>query len=365
MVPYVFLLVVLVVALFFERVTRSYDRGGSAHRIGAVAVSVFCSLVLLGFAGFRYGIGTDYRQYLERFLHVSPLYGFDQGQESYQEPGYIALSLLARYLSNSDLSIFWIMSGITLVFTFVAIRRSSADPVLSIYLYVTLAFYLSSFNTVRQAAAVAILFYGTIRYRENKAIFVGAALGAASLHASSLIAAASILLALRWKPTRATVTALVVLTAAVAIGFAELTSLGSLVALLNPRYENYLGYQGAGLGTYMVLVIRVALLIFAYRKRKEEDQPLLALVTVGVTLLAIGTQSIPLARMELYFSIFMIVLLPNQLARRRNRNIESGAVALRSTGTGELAIVAVGAVYFFAYILNYGGIYPYTSWLGS
>ena len=64
--------------------------------------------------------------------------------------------------------------------------------------------------------------------------------------------------------------------------------------------------------------------------------------------LIVGTQAVALARFDIYFSIFLILAVPNALAYGRRP-------------LTQLAVLACALVYFAMFVTNYAGLIGYES----
>jgi hypothetical protein len=71
---------------------------------------------------------------------------------------------------------------------------------------------------------------------------------------------------------------------------------------------------------------------------------------MGLFFLIVGLNSVVLARMELYFGVFLVLLIPNRIAERRCYVAKSGVLALAT-------------VYFALYIQHFSTLVPYHSYV--
>jgi hypothetical protein len=311
---------------------------------------------LVSFSALRFQVGTDYLMYLRTYSTLDPRDWANQFASSGQEAGYTALSLLLRSTSESPYLIFWVAAAITVIPVYATLKKQSDDLTFSILLYVLLAFFVSPFNIVRQGIAIALNFWANTFIEKNKVAFIFINGIAALFHSSVLIVAVIQLLMFRREPRLRTVLFIVGGGVLFAAGILTLPALGEALSTLNPRYGTYIGEssQAAGIGTYFLIAARLGLLIYAmYLGWTESNAKWMTYVAIGVFFLIAGTQSIVASRMEDYFGIFLILLLPNQLAQRTN------AVA------SKIVLLLLSAVYFGLYLQNYGGLIPYQTYLNG
>lgn len=313
--------------------------------------------ILVVFSALRDRVGTDYAMYARMYeIYVDPGDWAGTFQKSSQEDGYTAISLLLRTLFDDPHAIFWFTSVVTVVPAYLAIKRTSRDPALSIMLFILLAFYVSSFNLVRQGAAVALFFLASTYLDRNKKAFLLLNAAAFLFHYTVVIAVLLQLLTHRVRPRTRTAILSFTGAAAFAVVISHIPAVGTLLSFLNPRYETYIAAEQAGPGTYLVIASRIALLVFAcallprHTREADDDRHVVYLI-VAICALIVGTQSSVLSRMDLYFSIFLLVLLPNAIASRR-------------TGAGTKALLlGAGCIYFAFYIGNFGDLIPYRTYL--
>ena len=359
MIPYVVLALVVGATSGFAELVSRRVAGSRRDQAGAPAASAFTvfdlipMFALIAFSGMRVGVGTDYLQYA-RFYGELTLNDWSGAlARSPQEAGFTFLSLCLRQFSSSPALLFWAAAVLTVVPVYVAVKRRSANPTLALLLYVLLAFYLNPLNLVRQGIAMSLNFYST-RYISSKRFwFVAINLLAASFHASAIVAAL-----VQWvfrgrTLTRRFVVSLGLFSAVSLLILTQVAQIGGLVAMINPRYALYLedGKSGlliVGLGTGLVVAFRLlTLLLSSILPARGVELRYQVFVALSIPFLLAGFVSAPVARLEYYFSIFTILLIPDQLLRKS----KSGTVT---------SIVVIVALVFFLFSLRYfNGLVPY------
>ena len=166
----------MLIALFVVRLGLSKDK--------KVLVSLITLLPLLILSSLRYGVGTDYANYTHIYLEEIPL---GQDRDGRLEPAYYFLCRILYFLGAPNQVQFIVLSLITLWCIYLYIWKESPSPILSIFLFIGMTFYMGSLNTVRQYVAVAILLYGlTFFFNKDKFRFLFFALIAALFHKSAL-----------------------------------------------------------------------------------------------------------------------------------------------------------------------------------
>lgn len=137
-------------------------------------------------AGLRYGIGTDYLAvYLPEFqkLQQNPDYG------SRMEFGYVLLNKLVAALGGGFQFLLFLVSFLTVLFFYLGLKQYREEISVGLGMFIfMLLYYQLSYNMVRQAAAMSIVFYA-LRYIVGRrfwkyCLFL---LLASAFHASSLL----------------------------------------------------------------------------------------------------------------------------------------------------------------------------------
>lgn len=344
-------------------------------------------VVLVAFSAFRYYVGTDYGTYLALHLAVNPADVLGSYAASPVEIGYTTLSILVRSLTDFPYAIFWATSILTVVPTYIAIKRSSLDLPFSVLIYMLLAFYVSPFNMVRQGIAIALIFLAHTFYEKNRVLYFVISVLAGFFHYTAWLAAAIQWILLRWRPSIRAVAYTVggVLLAGllfVVINAMNPTLVTSLLSSINPRYTDYFERARSGIGTYLIIATRLALLYLAFLLLKRSGNGLasnwsnygtwFAYAALGICFLAIGTQAVNIGRLDYYFSVFLVLLLPNLLKGIETSEVPPQAGALgkftelaTSPRNVKISFALLGSLYFAVFITNFSNLVPYQTYLGQ
>jgi len=135
--------------------------------------------ILLIFAAFREGIGTDYYSY--EMLFFNP-------ETSFSEIGFVILNKVLHFFS-SDSRIFFIVSSLIILIPFaISIYSNSLSPIYSLLLFIAL-YYFHSLNLVRQFMVIAIFqLYGVNYIIENKLfLYIFLVIILTTIHFSAII----------------------------------------------------------------------------------------------------------------------------------------------------------------------------------
>lgn len=134
--------------------TREYKKG-------IICITIlFSALPLFLIAALRYGVGTDYFNYIR-------VYEWIKEGVFYKEYLYNAINMLVIWLDWNVQWVFVICAFLFLGFSYSAIFRDSPYPLLSIFLLVAMTHYFAFLNIMRQMVGAAILLYG-LQYIEQR-----------------------------------------------------------------------------------------------------------------------------------------------------------------------------------------------------
>lgn len=307
--------------------------------------------LLVGFCASRFYVGTDYDNYyrlLERMYTGWPLSRYLES--SPQEAGYTALAYLVKSITGSSFAMFWVASALTIVPTYAVIKRFTTDLRISLLFFITLGFYLTPFNLVRQGIAMGLNVWAASRLDRSRTQFLVINGVAGLFHATAWIAAAIQLLTARIRLTKTTTAVALVASVGLAAVFSQVAFLADALAALNPRYEFSLQVEEAGIGTYLVIAVRVALLAFIVWRVVEADQARwFTWSVISTGFLILGTQNVVIARLSLYFGIFLVLLLATQMRKRSQPTINA-------------AVYVAAGIYMAMHLLSYGDLLPYQTY---
>lgn len=168
----------LFLVLFFTRLRVKPD----------AVVLAWISLLCLGFiSGSRFETGGDYQSYRAAYLRAGT-----EGLSVSDAPAEIGAEFLrwSLYQISEDPQLFfYVNSAILLISVGVFLQRYSADPLLSVYLFVTLGPYFIAHNITVQFTAMAILLNAVpMLLSRRSGRYIALVLLASLVHVSALIA---------------------------------------------------------------------------------------------------------------------------------------------------------------------------------
>lgn len=148
-------------------------------KINIYFCSLFFLLTILGIL--RFNVGTDFMRYYRYFIRDDFLAGRF-------EPGYSFLNLLTQKLWDNPQAIIIVTHLIIMILAYKSINKYSINKSLSAFLFVFGFFYFVSLNGIRQYIAVMIILYGHMYlYKNSKKKFVISVIIASLFHYSAVI----------------------------------------------------------------------------------------------------------------------------------------------------------------------------------
>lgn len=354
--PYIAITVVAgILALLSQIVARALSGGETNRRWTYFDYLTVAALVT--FSAMRFNVGSDFWVYSSITAATDPAQDWwSQMASSPLGPTFAGLILLVKWATDSPPAIFWVASALTVIPVYAAIKKESNNLPLAVLLYILLAFFVGPFNIIRQGIAIALNFWASTFLDTNKRAFVLINAVATLFHSTAVIAAIIQFLVRNWKPSAGRVFLYLSVSVAAAMAFAQIPQFTVWLASILPDYEQYIIGETTktGVGTFLVIASRLALLFFAlYLARDGSNARWINYVAIGLMFLVISTQSVVVARMEAYFGMFLILLLPNLLARRKNSAVL------------KVLLVAAAAVYFAFHLANYAQLVPYQTYLSN
>lgn len=317
---------------------------GNIRDIAFLVVSAFLLICLMGLRSVD--VATDTRYYSDAFLYFgqNSLFGKVPINISGM-PGYRALSKVVYLIAGGRYQWMLIITSIIIIFGFFRfIYYASENVWLSVFLFIVLYIYFSTWNASRQYLAISIFLNSFIEYRNEKKI-----LSFLLLIFSVLIHPAVIVLAVlflfckvKWSK-RKLILFFVFVVFSLRLSFYILET----IAKYYPRFGYiYSGYLKTGvynnlevkgrrilISFVFLVVILIALLIL---KPKEFNHgfinlwTILALVLIEVAIGIFASKDFVLLRIQSFFSFFSIIMIPNifnkKSFKKYQRVIELGVI---------------------------------------
>ena len=134
------------------------DRNGKYSILPDTGAVIILSMILILVSGLRYNVGTDYFVYYR--WSIKEWHQVWDKLLSFKEGGFALVAMLSRLIYNHGQSLIFLSAVITVGLFSWTIYKYSIMYLISILLYIFIGEWQSSFNTMRQCMAAAILFSG-------------------------------------------------------------------------------------------------------------------------------------------------------------------------------------------------------------
>ena len=326
------------------------------------------SAVAIGLGAFLAGaraetIGTDIQTYGKYVFagaaETSNIFVFYAGNTQF-EPLFLLLNyVVARFTSNPHWFYFFLQL-LTLLFVYLGVTglRDRIHPAIGMCTYYTL-FYAFSLNGMRQAAAMAIIFWG-FRFIERKQWkkYVIAVLLAAGFHYTAVafvVFYPMYQIIAHSDNKRRTDAWLSLAMVGLAVGFRIIVQ---ILALFVPKYSRYLAGNGFSMSLNPLILrlpfLLVMLILYRVYRKKEKSIDFWLVLLVGDMIFAQLRSIIPaLYRISLFFGMIKIYAYPGL------------AIGFKKESRWRYYVVLVAGLFliWFYQIVLQGNeeVYPYVS----
>ena len=335
-----------------------------------VAISLIIPILI---GGFRYGVGTDYFNSINLYNnHTKLSFGEFIENNGFGELLFFTLEKIAYSVFHDPRFIFVISVGLTILFFYLGVRVYKLKyPGLVYLLYLTTIFPMT-LNAVRQGVAMSLVFFAsTFILKAEKAKYVFMIMIAGLFHISALLLLPVYFLG-RFvygnsiqKEKKGAVGPEYIkyfIRIAFSIVVISLICLNVFAIILSipgfEKYELYLGFNEQG--NNYIFFIKAALIVLTIVLSRRtvfkgciyQNKLILLFSIVEVVLLTLGFISPPVKRESLYFSPFLLLILPNII----------DAVKGNSAKIITYAMLALYGIAFFTvsyHVLDQADIIPY------
>lgn len=300
-----FSLLFFVVLIYFYSNIKKNILGTDQVKISNVILFIFLWLV----SGLRSDVGTDFIAYKNYFENLQ-YYSFDY---PLYEKGYYALNFVVSLFTTNSQFVMMLTSFIILFLINKTLLNYSNSYLMSVFLFITMYYYLNSFNLVRQYIVVAILFF-SLKFiiKENFKKFIVSVIIASLFHITALI-----MIPFYWilKKRFSTMTYVVLIFATIGLSFATPAIVG-IVSRLIPKFALYTHYEFEGASSFSVILITLSLFVFSiFNKNKLIKTNKHGWIYVNAVYFALlfsilSTKNILFFRVAIYFYIYCLLLIP-------------------------------------------------------
>lgn len=329
---------------------------------------IYILLVILGLSipfvisGFRYGVGTDFFNYLGIYFRNINVSFKDYITDGNYELGFFLIMKVASFFNNDQL-IFVISSFIILIFIYLSIEdnRENSSILLSYLIYI-FVFFPISFNIIRQSIAISIILFAyKYIFKKDFKRFLILVTFASLFHITALLVIPVYFLFnygdnTHKKPKKIYRSIFIIFVLVVSIFYEEFINILSNLKVF-ARYDIYAAEIEFGLNREFILKFLIFIVIMIFFRKKlikinmRNEFYIYALI-IDLIITYIGFFNPFVKRIALYFSVTSIFLLPSLLNIFKNRIEKFVAGWL-------LLIYAYGYFVIVYYILGYANVIPY------
>ncbi len=227
--------------------------------------------------------------------------------------GFGLLQMLLKQISNDPQILLFVTAMITNLLIVAVLYKYSRQLDLSLYIYITSGAFIVSMNGVRQFLAAAMVFAVTKSLFDGKwKTYMLVVLFASFIHQSALIMIPLYFIVRRKAWTGVTFLFLF-LAILVVMGFQQFSEL-LFSALKDTQYGDYASFEEGGASVLRVIVLGLPLIIAFLGREKlrlifPKSDIIVNLTIVGFALMVISTQNWIFARMNIYFSLYQLILI--------------------------------------------------------
>lgn len=313
----------------------------------------------------NYTVGRDVYNYLRRYARFADAEWkeiFYMADSMMFEHGFAILNKLLTYI-NKNPRFFLVIAAFFIIFSYgMAIYRYSTIPWLSFLLFMTMGFFGSSLNVIRQYIAVAIILFSYNAIKNNKLLeFIVLVLVASNIHTSAII-----VLPMYWlskiKFNKFTLFAIFSLFLSGAYVFIRYSK--TIIAFMAPYMHTYNRYLGelerdsgnGAIGATLIYAAFLILIIIELYNSEEEIKNMYIAFAIASVMLILFSYAISISERALpYFSSMFIFSVPKAITSEKKRRIRIQYV---------IVICVVLIAYYFAIICraNTGAQIPYELW---
>lgn len=327
------LLLIFLEMLFFRQYSRKikvvlgrkYKIILSSENEGELLFLVITFLQLTMLLCLRAGtVGDDTHVYLD--LYHSGVNGLSNLSNSHIEKGaQIYVWLLSRWGRN-DVLFLSAFAVPTIILNYRFIRKYSDNIYMSVFIFTGLMYYFLAFNMMRQSLAMAIVLQAMQPAMERKwGKFILVIAFASIFHTSAWIFLGFILLPfIKVKINMGYFIGVVVVSVLILCIGRKAVSI--FLGVLGSSYAHYLNQPLAGgnghiLHPVMYLLILCLVILLWKNEAKRVNYIFIHMLFIGTMLYVLSIRIQIVNRLPYYFTIAVIVLLPNLIKRIRNRKM--------------------------------------------
>lgn len=366
MLPYLTLLAVAFTLAYYVQTQQRVSNQNlirKAHTQDGRWVLVIMTGILVLFAGLRHWVGSDFGVYRWFYTDICNHASLWETLFLEEEGLFWGMAVVLNYVTPDPTLFFLISSALIIIPIVKLISKYSINFSLSIFLYLTMMDYFSSFNGIRQWIASAILFAGLPLLLDGKKGKYALLILLAYFFHNSAVIMLPVMFTLFWNPKSSKTYVLLLLIFAFFFIFPSQTN--ALLEWIAPdNYKKYFdteGDDGVNLLRVLVAAIPVILTRIYYKNITEDKQEkpfidvLINFSTLNFMIMVLGLRNTTMARLGMYFSTYNVLLIPYLIRVFKEE----------SRLTAKVMIMACFFVYFYLLLPVDAELLPYRSVLDN
>lgn len=268
-------------------------------------------------SGFRYGVGTDFFSYADKYYQISSNNDilYDVIYNRY-EPGWVLLNHFVNFLFNDVKYFFLVTSLLIWIFNFKAIYENRKNMSIGIAVLILLCtLYNPSFNMIRQSLAASILMLSIkpiIEKRPFKFFFI--IVFAFSIHYTSII-----FLPAYWIANNRTRHLSFLKQIITVIGAILMVVIAPKLLSFITKFEAFsayshyqLDFEDFGIGNIILKLPIILLILINFKKLKNKTNPMYKVIMfyfIGLILEYYGYFAEYVGRISLYYEMIQVFIL--------------------------------------------------------
>lgn len=331
-----------------------------------VASLMMLVLIILGTIRSN-SVGSDTANYQKLFINNSLIDYKNIAQTSKGMLIYDYFSKILSSISQNPQIITLVLTLLTSLFILFFILKISRYPIFSVYLYYVLYFYFFSLNGARQSFAMSLSLIAYVLFKDNKYRILSIALLiiAIGIHSTAVITIIYFLLSK------------IKLSNKLLMSFMIISSLSLLLIdkviyyflLIFPRYTMYFSggehsFSDVGQGNKILLSFfyLILILVFYFLNKKnffnEKRLSHIFIFSLGAIIGIVFSKNLLMSRMEIYFTIFSIISIPDIYDYIYTKTKEKREMLILLS---ILSIIVFSVVFFAQLLSNSSGVVPYST----
>lgn len=289
----------------------------------------FIDIVMIGIliviSGIRCNAGSDFYSYYLAYNNWLPnIDSIIDVIQANSQFGLYTLGFILRGITEFPYALFWMVACIVYPCTIIYMRKKTERPSIGFMCYILLGFYTISNNILKQAMAMLIMLYAYECLTKNKKTkFVIATLIAATFHTTAIIAAITMIVSRKIKPTYKNL-AICILVGV--LGFLAYNIVGIVIGYI-PFLERYQAYftntivyssmmkETIGTAGYALIFIAISVILISkkdeIREHSEEEYKRISMIILGTAISIFSINNWTINRIALYLYQFIIVIMPS------------------------------------------------------